>query len=223
MRSCLGLILVCVTALFAVAETSSSSYEPGTIMVVKAHQSPGQTSTDITQYDVSVRIGNTTYVVPFTPPNGSNTVKYAVGQDLLVLVGSDTLTFNAGAAGKTEVPILSRETISADSVDVSKAPGEYFSMKLQHLREKLLLTPDQRDQVRPILEQEAGEVGEIWVNPSLSRPDNLKRYEKIVHASDEKIKPLLTAEQVQNLQELRKELKQEVKSMIAEQKSNSQN
>jgi hypothetical protein len=219
MRRCLNAILVWVAVLPVLGQTPSSNYQPGTIMAVTAHQSPGQSEADITQYDVSVKVANTTYLVLFTPPNGSNTVKYAVGDDLLVLVGNKTLTFNNPAAVRTEVPILSRATMPAQSLDWSKAPGQYFSMKLQHLSEKLSLTDDQQADIKPILEQEAGEVGQICVNPVLSNKDKQSRYEKIVRASDEKIKPLLSASQLQKLQELRKDQKQDVKRIIAEQKS----
>ena len=221
MRRCLGVMLVCVAVLSALGQPPSSNYQPATIMVVTAHQSPGQSGTDVTQYNVSVKVGDTTYVVLFTPPNGSNTVKYAVGDDLLVLVGSKTLTFNNPGGGKTEVPILSHATSPAQGLDWSKAPGQYFSMKLQHLSEKLALTDDQQTDIKPILEQEAAEVGEICVNPALSNSDKQKQYEKIVRVSDQKIKPLLSASQLQKLLDLRKDQKQDVKRIIAEQKSSN--
>jgi hypothetical protein len=219
MRRYLNAILLWAAVLPALGQTPSSNYQPATITAVTARQSPGQADSDVTQYDVSVKVANTTYVVLFTPPNGSNTVKYAVGDGLLVLVGSKTLTFNNPGMGKTEVPILSRATLPAQSQDWSKAPGQYFSMKLQHLSEKLALTDDQQTDIKPILEQEAGEVGEICVNPALSNSDKQKQYDKIVRVSDGKIKPLLSASQLQKLQELRKDQKQDVKRIIAEQKS----
>ena len=223
MHRCLSVILMFAAVLPALGQAPSSNYQPGTIMAVAAHQSPGQPDSNVTQYEVSVKVGNTTYVVLFTPPNGANFVKYAAGDELLVLVGSDTLTFNSALSGKTEVPILSHTTLPAQSLDGSKVPGQYFSMKLQHLSEKLALTDDQQSEIKPILEQEAGEVGEICVNPVLSSSDKQKQYEKIVRASDKKMKPLLSASQLQKLQDLRKEQKQDVKRIIAEQKSSKQN
>jgi hypothetical protein len=219
MRGFLGVILICISVLSALGEAPSPKYQPGTIMAVTAHKSPGQPDTDVTQYEVSVKVGNTTYVVLYTPPNGSDTVKYALGDELLVLVGSNTLAFNVPASGKIEAPILSRATLPAQSLDLSKACGQYSSLKLQHLSENLALTEGQQAQIMPILSQEAGEVGEICFNPALSRADKLSRYEKIVHTSDEKVKPLLSATQLQELQDLRKEQKQDLKRMIAEQKS----
>jgi hypothetical protein len=59
-------------------------------------------------------------------------------------------------------------------------------MKLQNLSEKLALTDAQQAEIKPILEQETGEVGQILANPVLSRGDKLKRYEKIVRSWDEK-------------------------------------
>jgi hypothetical protein len=63
MHSCLGVILFCATVLSAQGQTPSSKYQPGTIMAVTARQSPGQHDTNVTQYDVSLKVGKTTYVV----------------------------------------------------------------------------------------------------------------------------------------------------------------
>ena len=170
MRGWLGSILMCVAVVSALGQTPSSEYQPGTITAVTARQSPGQHDTDVTQYDVSVKVGDTTYVVLFTPPNRSNTVKFSAGSDLLVLVGSTTLTFNSALTGKTEVPILSRETQPAKSFDLTQACGGYFSKKLQHLSEILSLTEGQQAEMRPIFEQETGEVGQICSNSMSQNP-----------------------------------------------------
>ena len=222
MRRCLIMVLLCAATLSLLGQTPSDKYQTGTIMAVSPHQAPGQHDTEVTQYDVSVKVGDTTYVVLFTPPNGANRVKYSVGDDLLVLVGSTTLTFNSALSGKTEVPIVSHETVPTETLDWAKAPNQYFSMKLQNLSEKLVLTDDQRAKIKPILEQEAGEVAQIFANPVLSPKDKLNQYERIVRTSDGKIKPLLSATQLQKLQDLRKGQKQDVKRIIEEQKSSKQ-
>jgi hypothetical protein len=223
MPRCLAVTLICAAAIAAVGQAPSSNFQPGTIMAVTAHKSPGQTDTDVTQYDVSVRVGDTLYMVLYAPPGGSNTVKFAAGVGILVLVGSDTLTFNNAASEKTVVPILSRETLTAEKLDWTKVCGQYFTLKLQHLSEKLALTDSQQAEIKPVLQQEAGEVGEICFNPALSKNDTLNQYEKILMTSDGKIKPLLSASQVEKLQDLRKEQKQNVRKMITEQKSGKQN
>jgi hypothetical protein len=126
MRRWPGVILVCISVLSALGQTSSSRFQPGTVMAVTEHHNSGQHDTDVRQYDVSVKVGNATFVVLFTPLSGSDTVTYAMGDELLVLIGSNTLTFNR-ASVKINVPILGRETLPAQSLDWSKAPSQYFS------------------------------------------------------------------------------------------------
>jgi len=211
-------VLICTASLLALAQTPSSNYQRGTITAVTAHQNaPGESGRDVARYDVSVKVGNTVYVVLFTPPNGSNSVEYATGIDMLFLVGDDRLTFNSMVSGKTEMPILRRETSPAQSgLDWSNAPSQYFSMKLQNLSEKLALSDDQQAKIRPILEQESGELSPLWNNPVISRKEKLDTLEKVVRASDEKIRPILSQSQREKLQEMRKEQKDQLKKLIAD-------
>jgi hypothetical protein len=215
-----AIILVCAATVSAFCQTApSNKYQPGTITAVTAHQiGPGEQASDVVRYDVSIKVADTVYVVLYTPPNGANMVEYSPGLDFLVLVGSDTLTFNRSGSGTTtEVPILRREGRAAESgIDPSKAPSQYFSLKLQHLSEALHLRDDQQAKIKPILEQEAGQLSQLWNNPVVSRKDKLNSLEKIVRSSDKKIKPLLSQDQVQKLEELRKEQKIQLKQRIAE-------
>jgi hypothetical protein len=178
-----------------------------------------QRESNVTQYDISVRVGNTTYLVLYTPPNPSNVVNYWVGSNLRVLVGSNTLTLNSVVSGDTEVLILRRETLPAQSPDWSQACGQYFSKRVQHLSEILVLTTNQQAEIKPILEQEAGDVTEICLNPELSRVDKVNQYKRLVRASDEKIKPVLSVSQSQQLANLRKKQKQDLEEIIAKQMS----
>ena len=83
--------LICAMSLSAIGQTSQPDYQRGTITAVTAHQNTsGESSRDVVRYDVSVKVGNTNYVVLFTPPNGSNTVEYSAGTDMLFLVGANT-------------------------------------------------------------------------------------------------------------------------------------
>jgi hypothetical protein len=141
----------------------------------------------------------------------------------LFLVGDKTLTFNGKGFGSVEVPILRTETLPAESgIDWSKAPGQYFSMKQRHLSEALDLTDDQQAKVKPLIEHESAEAGSILWTPVVSPKDRLKQYQKIVKASDAKIRPLLSRTQVVKLEELRKQQRGEVKKLIAELESAQQ-
>jgi hypothetical protein len=100
---------ICLT-MFSALGQSTSKYQVGTITEVKTHQTGGSGTTDTTTYDVSVKVGDTIYVVLYTPPPGQETVKYAAGRELLVLVGKRTIRYNDILGQSFEVPIENQET-----------------------------------------------------------------------------------------------------------------
>lgn len=85
---------------------TTSKYQVGTIVDVKPR--PAVAGSDVTSYDVSVKVADTIYVVLYTPPLGMNTVRYAGGRELLVLVGKNTITYNDILGQSLQVPIVSR-------------------------------------------------------------------------------------------------------------------
>jgi hypothetical protein len=85
-------------------------YQVGTITEVKTHQSAGGGATDPATYDVTVKVGDTIYVVLYTPPLGEATVKYAAGRELLVLVGKHTIRYNDILGQSFEAPIESQKS-----------------------------------------------------------------------------------------------------------------
>ena len=117
-----GLLLICLTVFPAFGQ-SSSKYQVGTITEVRAHQAAGSGAFDVANYDVSVKVGDTIYVVLYTPPLGEPTVRYAAGRDLLVLVGKSTLTYNDILGRSFAVPIESQKPAAnlKQSKSVSRA------------------------------------------------------------------------------------------------------
>lgn len=215
LKSLIIAFFIGLAALPAALSQRSSEYEPGTIMNVVRH--PGATE-DRPQYDVSVKVSNIMYTVLYTPPPGGNSVEYFRGFQLLVLVKNDTLVFNSRVSGTTEVPIVRRETLPGDNgIDFSKAPSQYYSMKLRNLSEKLDLSKEQQTRIQPILEQEAGELNYVWGNPVLSQKDKLDNLRRAVHKSDEQMKPLLNQAQWEQLERMRREQEQELRERIKKQ------
>src|SRR5712671_3386034 len=102
-----GLFLIFLT-MFPAFGQSTSKYQVGTITEVKAHQAAGSGASDAASYDVSVKVGDTIYVVLYTPPLGKETVKYSAGRDLLVLVGKRTIRYNDILGQSFEVSIESQ-------------------------------------------------------------------------------------------------------------------
>ena len=134
------------------------------------------------------------------------------------MVGPTTLTFN-NASVKTVMPILNREVVPAKGFDWSKVPSQYLTMMLQCLSENLAISDAQQAQIKPVLEQEAGEVEEVWNNPAFSPSEQQSNYQNIVRASDVRLKPLLSASQLGKLQDLRKQQKLELKHLLSEPKN----
>ena len=102
----LGLVCIFLTTLPVFCQ-STSKYQVGTITEVKVHQAAG--ASDAASYDVSVKVGDTIYVVLYTPALGEDTVKYAAGRDLLVLVGKNAITYNDILGRSFAVPIESQK------------------------------------------------------------------------------------------------------------------
>ena len=88
---------------------STSKYQVATILEVKPHANAAASTSDPTAYDVTVKVGDTTYLVLYTPHSGENDAKYAAGRDLLVRVGKDIITYNDIMGNSYEVPIQSQK------------------------------------------------------------------------------------------------------------------
>jgi hypothetical protein len=88
---------------------STPHYQVAVIVGVKPHQTAADKDSSPTKYDVSLKIGDTIYVVLYTPPLGVGTVKYAEGRNLLVAVGEKTISYNDLLGQSFEVPIISRK------------------------------------------------------------------------------------------------------------------
>ena len=118
-----GLFLIFLTVFPAFGQ-STSKYQVGTITEVKVHQTAGSGTSDAASYDVSVKVGDTIYVVLYTPPLGGETVKYAAGRELLVLVGKRTIRYNDILGQSFEVPIENQKSAVKpnQSKSVSSAP-----------------------------------------------------------------------------------------------------
>jgi hypothetical protein len=220
MKIVFNVFLVCLIVLPGLCQPRTSKYEVGSITAVNAHAGAAEKArTSATAYDISVKVGNTLYVVLYMPPAGTYGVQHAAGHQLLASVGKHTITFNDLLGRTSEVPILRRETLPAENdFDLARVPGRYYNTKYENLSQRLSLTTSQQIKLKPILQQETGELGQIYANPVLSFEDKVRRFEKIVSASDQKLKAFLTTEQWQTLQNLRADQKQELKKLVAARK-----
>ena len=111
MRNLIGAIALCVLTFPALCQTTSK-WRVATITEVKPHPVAGEDASDPITYDVSVKVGDTIYLVRYTTPMGELAPKYAAGRDLLVSVGKDTITYNDILGRSLQVPIESQRPVT---------------------------------------------------------------------------------------------------------------
>jgi len=111
MQRLIVVVTLCLLALAALGQ-STSKYQVAMITEVKPRQATGDGTSDPTSYDVSVKVGDTIYVVLYTQPLGEIPAKYATGHELLVLVGKNTITYNDILGRSLQVPIESQRPVT---------------------------------------------------------------------------------------------------------------
>ena len=116
------IFFVCLTALPTFCQ-SASKWAVGTTTDVMIHQTAEPDAFGTVSYDVSVKVGNTVYVVLYTPPLEEETVKYAGGRDLLVLVGKSTIRYNDMLGQSHDVPIESQRIAAKPTSPRLASPG----------------------------------------------------------------------------------------------------
>lgn len=110
MQTLIAAVTLCLLTLPAVCQ--SSKYQVATIAEVTPHQVAGEAASDNPSYDISVKVGDSIYVVLYTPPLGELPPKYARGHELLVSVGNKTITYNDILGRSLQVPIESQRAAS---------------------------------------------------------------------------------------------------------------
>jgi len=107
LRRLIVVLALCLLTVPALCQ-SLSKWQPAMITEVKPRQVVGDGASDLARYDVSVRVGDTIYVVLYTEPLGEVPAKYATGRELLVLIGKSTITYNDVLGRSLQVPIESQ-------------------------------------------------------------------------------------------------------------------
>src|SRR5271167_3587674 len=111
MRRLIALVGLCLLTFPAFCQ-STSKYQVAIITEVKPRQATGGDASDLSSYDVSVKVGDTMYVVLYTQPLGELPAKYFPGHELRVLVGKNTITYNDMLGRSLQVPIESQRPVT---------------------------------------------------------------------------------------------------------------
>ena len=106
-RKLITVIAMCLMTMPALCQ-SGSKWQVATITEIKPRDRAADTTSDRPRYDVTVKVGDTIYLVLYTQPWGEIPAKYATGHELLVLVGKDKITYNDMLGRSLQVPIESQ-------------------------------------------------------------------------------------------------------------------
>jgi hypothetical protein len=87
-----------------------------TITAVQPHELTSSAQNSVSSYDVSLKVGNTSCLVLYTPPRGSvDTIQYGVGGKIRVLPAENKITFTDELGDSLEAQIFSKTTTITDS------------------------------------------------------------------------------------------------------------
>jgi hypothetical protein len=102
--------IICLAVPRAPGE-DKKTWQPGTLMQVKAHQATSGNNEVRKQYDVTVKVGKKIYAALYTLKEGDPDLDWGnyVGQERMVLVEGDTLTFNDLMGRPRSLKIVSRK------------------------------------------------------------------------------------------------------------------
>lgn len=91
----------------------------------------------------------------------------------------------------------------ADKTDAKARPGR--GDRLKSLADQLKLSDEQKEKIKPILQDERKKVRELRENKDLSRQDRVAKLKEIREDIRAKVKPILTPEQLEQWNKLRSE------------------
>jgi len=116
---------------------------------------------------------------------------------LAVLLGSLLGVLPASRAADNDPPK------PADKTDAKAPPTR--AERFKELSEQLKLTDDQKEKLKPIVQEERKKVRELRDNKDLSRQDRVAKLKEIREDVSAKLKPILTPEQLEKWNKLRSE------------------
>ena len=85
-----------------------------------------------------------------------------------------------------------------------------IAAKLEKISQELQLTPAQKQQLLPILKEEAPKIQAVKTNTSLGPLQKAMQLRQIGEATDAKVQPILSPEQYQKWQAMRQQERQEM-------------
>ena len=98
----------------ATAGEAQNKWQAATIIAAQCHEA-GDADPSVSRCAVSLKAGETVYVALCKSPLGIDTVLFAPGRDLGVLIGEDIVSYNDILGNSFQAPILSRTIVDAQA------------------------------------------------------------------------------------------------------------
>ena len=108
------------------------------------------------------------------------------------------------------MPVLSSQDTMAGQNGMGQNDKAEAMQKLEKMSAALQLTPQQKQQVRPILMEEAPKLTALKNNTSLGPLQKAMQMRQIADATDAKLKPILTPSQYQTWEQMRAQERQQM-------------
>lgn len=86
--------------------------------------------------------------------------------------------------------------------------GQGRGDRLTAMAEQLSLTDEQKEKLKPILEEQSKKMREIFQDSNVSREDRMKKMQELRDATNAKIKPILTKEQQEKWDKMQEQMRQ---------------
>jgi len=123
---------------------------------------------------------------------------------------------------KTMIMMFLAATLAAQLAVAQAAPGagpneQEVAAKIEQISQALQLTPQQKQQIAPILKAEIPQLQAIKSNTSMGKLQKLEQLKQISSATDAKIMPILNPEQQQKFQAIREQERQQMMQKLESQ------
>lgn len=96
----------------------------------------------------------------------------------------------------------------------TKTGHESHGDRLEKFKEELNLTPEQVDQIRPILRKQREQVETVRENSSLTHEEKLEKCREMIKSTAEEIRPLLKPEQREKLGQAVEKMREAVQARV---------
>jgi hypothetical protein len=142
----------------------------------------------------------------FTKPHGGASTNNETAAGAMNKRSFMKMTKNALMAALALAGALSWQPQTLCAAQEKSAAGqrlEQFRERMQDTMKELNLTDEQKEKLKPIWQEQMQKMRELWQDQNLSRQEKMEKFKTMREEMEPKLKPILTAEQLEKWQKQR--------------------